>query len=247
MLFPNQTLSELDLSLATPLGADLPLSTFNVGADRGPTALIMRQDAMLYTEPRLLAGQPSVARAASAPVSVLSDTVFVGDPLAQTSRALDLAGLAWLPWGASALTPGYITLGANATLYVRDVVLYNLQSATTDSSSEVSPAAEAAAPQTNATALLKTELSLLMGDMCNYTSLLWIFNMDRSDVYRCCRLSAKFACPSLPDLFLIQVHQSLPLHVFLHSTVLTQGPGSQQHEQLGPLSAQQRDFGHPCR
>ena len=125
--------------------------------------------------------------------TVAVDTMLIGDPVASTSRVLDLSGLSWSPSLESSTSPtstmdtmsqpGFVTVDSNATLYLRDLVMYNLQAAVQtgsdgavlDTSQSLPRPAVDQAPTDYSDAL-----KALVGDMGNFTSLLWFFNFDRS-------------------------------------------------------------------
>ena len=122
---------------------------------------------------------------------VMVDTMLVGDPVAPTSKILDLHGLSWSPasWSTAASsaviscnTLGYVTVDKDATLYLRDLVLWNLQAAVQTgadgsilSSSQALPLLASGEDPSD----YQNALSSLVNDMGNYTSLLWLFNYDR--------------------------------------------------------------------
>lgn len=111
------------------------------------------------------------------PTTLTSDILLVGDPYLQTERVLDLLGLAWLPGqDTSSLAPGYISIAPGNTLYLRDIVLYNIQSV----------------PSPLTSLPLISDLHDLQTVLGNFTSLLWIFNIDRCGAELPCICS----CPS---------------------------------------------------
>ncbi len=161
LVLPSERATGFPLSLVTPLdhASVLPsvFSTYN--GSFASTHMVMRQNAVLELP------ASSDSSLAAFPVGVLSDALISGDPLNATSRVLDLAGLSW----SSNVNPsGFVAVGGstpNANLYIRNLVLFNLQAISPcPGPGDLSYAAN------------------LSHFLCNFTSLMWFFDVDRSVV-----------------------------------------------------------------
>ncbi|GAX74864.1 hypothetical protein CEUSTIGMA_g2310.t1 [Chlamydomonas eustigma] len=173
LLLPNETLSDLQLPLVTPIkSSTLPLSVFSLApglTDHGRVTpgAPFGQSHTIFTQNVIVDPSSTSSVVVSVPVHIKSDLVVVGDPVEPADRILDFAGFSWIvQQDSSSTSTGYVTLGSsreldNTTLYLRDMVLYNLQT--------ITPCP-----------LLSNATQSVTSALCNFTSLLWFFNFDRN-------------------------------------------------------------------
>ena len=197
LLYPNQTLFDLDLDLFSPIASILPISTFDTSGQEIEQTFpgSSREVQMIMTGNAVISdpsSDPTDTGSYLQQATVTVDTMLVGDPVAAASRVLDLSGLSWSPdmfsrrseaaISSAANQPGFVTISNDATLYLRDLVLFNLQAAVqTGPNSSITDASQQLPPPEagHASSAYSDALGSLVGDMGNFTSLLWFFNFDR--------------------------------------------------------------------